>query len=230
MLLNPAPTELTTAATDAALGLLCAGLLLQLRRTPTPTAFRKRVWTWVFGLIVLASALGAVVHGLALPERASALLRLPLSLSLGLAVALFLVGAVADWRGETAARALVPWAAGLGAGFFAVSETFRGAFLVFVAYEAAALSAALAMYLHLALTGRRSGAGLVATGITLSLVAAALQASRLTLRLIVPFDHNGIFHLVQMISIVVVARGVRQGLDDRDGSSETPRATGPARG
>jgi len=101
---------------------------------------------------------------------------------------------------------------------------------VFVAYEAAVLSAALAMYLHLSLTRRLSGAGLVATGITLSLVAAALQASDLTLRLVVPFDHNGIFHLVQMIRIVVVARGVRQGLDDRDGSSETTRSTGPARG
>ncbi len=115
MLLNASPTELTTAATDAALGLLCAGFLLQLGRTPTRSGFKKAVWAWVFGLIVLGSALGAVVHGLALPETASAFLWLPLSLSLGLAVALFLVGAVADWRGETAARALVPWAAGLGA-------------------------------------------------------------------------------------------------------------------
>ncbi len=62
MLLNPSPTELTTAATDAALGLLCAGLLLQLRRTPTPTAFRKTVWAWFFGLWIagLAVTIAAV--------------------------------------------------------------------------------------------------------------------------------------------------------------------------
>jgi hypothetical protein len=170
------------------------------------------VWGWVFGLLVLASALGATVHGLDLSESVRAILWQPLYLSLGLAVALFLVGGVGDWRGWTAARAFLPVAMGLAGAFFAVSKMLDGAFVLFVAYEAAALTAALAIYLFLAITRRVPGAWMVGVGIGLSLVAAAVQLSRLSVRLLVPFDHNGLFHIVQMVAIDVVARGIRRGL------------------
>jgi hypothetical protein len=75
------------------------------------------------------------------------------------------------------------------------------------------MSMALAMYVSLGIAGRLPGALLVSAGIVLTLVAAAVQASTLRARLIVPFDHNGLFHLVQMAAITVVAAGVRRGLD-----------------
>jgi hypothetical protein len=49
-------------------------------------------------------------------------------------------------------------------------------------------------------------------GTVLTLAAAAVQVSGASLRVVVPFDHNGLFHIVQILAITVIARGVRQGL------------------
>ena len=215
LLLAPSATELTTAATDAALGLLCFVVLLQLVAIPVGATWKRAVWCWVFGLLGLASVLGAVVHGFQLSESVQATLWRPLYLSLGLTVALFLVGGTYDWRGETAARALLPWAIGIGASFFALTQLLGGAFLIFVVYEALAMVATFAMYVFLSTTGRLAGSGTIALGIALSIVAAAVQASAISLRLIVPFDHNGLFHLVQLMATAAFANGLRRGLETK---------------
>jgi hypothetical protein len=216
MQLNPSATELTTAATDAALGLLCLGVLLRLGAIDVSATWKRALWCWVFGLLVVASVLGTVVHGLELSESARSVLWRPLYLSLGLTVALFLVGGIYDWRGEAAARALLPWAVGIGVSFFALIQLSSGAFLIFVVYEGAAMLATLAMYVYLSTTGRLAGAGMITVGIGLSIVAAAVQASALSVRLIVPFDHNGLFHLVQLTATAALANGLRRGLETKD--------------
>jgi hypothetical protein len=213
MQLDPSATELTTAATDAALGLFCFVVLVQLVSIPVSATWKRAVWCWVFGLLGLASVLGAVVHGLELSESVQAIIWRPLYLSLGLTVALFLVGGVYDWRGEATARALLPWAIGIGASFFALTQLLGGAFLIFVVYEALAMAATLAMYVFLTTTGRLAGSGMIALGIALSIVAAAVQASALSLRLGVPFDHNGLFHLVQLPATAALASGLRRGFE-----------------
>jgi hypothetical protein len=210
--LNPSTTELTTAATDAALGSLCLWVLLWLRSIRAIAAWKKLVWGSVFALLVLASALGTLVHGLQLSESVRAIAWQPLYLSLGLAVAFFLVGGIGDWRGEATARVLFPWAIGLGVSFFAMSWLFGGAFVIFVVYEVSVMMAALAIFLFLTITRRLPGAGMVALGIGLSLVAAGIQVSQLRLRVIVPFDHNGLFHIVQLIATAILAHGLRLGV------------------
>lgn len=209
--LNPSPTELTTAATDAAMGLLSLLLLVDLRRLRVRSAWQRDVWSEVFGLLFVGSVLGAVAHGFDLAAGVRAQLWLPLYLSLGLAVALFVVGAVGDWKGEAAGRRLFPWAVAAGVGFFAASQWLGGAFIVFVVYEAGAMLLALALYLGVARRGA-SWAWWTASGIGLTLVAAAVQATSLRLTIAVPFDHNGLFHLVQMAATLLIAAGVRRGL------------------
>jgi hypothetical protein len=216
MQLNPSATELTTAATDAALGLLCLAVLWRLVASPVNATWKRALWCWVFGLLGLASVLGAVAHGLELSESVRSALWQPLYLSLGLTVALFLIGGIYDWRGEAAARALLPWAVGIGVSFFALTQLAGGAFLIFVVYEATAMLATLAMYVFLSTTGRLAGAGMITVGIGLSIVAAAVQASALSVRLIVPFDHNGLFHLVQLTATAALANGLRRGLETKD--------------
>jgi hypothetical protein len=76
--------------------------------------------------------------------------------------------------------------------------------------------ATLAMYVFLSTTGRLAGAGMITVGIGLSIVAAAVQASAFSVRLIVPFDHNGLFHLVQLIAIAALANGLRRGLETKE--------------
>jgi hypothetical protein len=78
--------------------------------------------------------------------------------------------------------------------------------------------ATLAIYVSLWRTGRSPGAGTVALGILLTLVAAIVQTSSLRASLIWEFDHNGLFHLVQMAGLVVVARGVRTRLTSTAGA------------
>ena len=76
------------------------------------------------------------------------------------------------------------------------------------------MMAALAIYVFLSTTGRLAGSGMISLGIGLSIVAAAVQASALSIRLIVRFDHNGLFHLVQLIAIAALANGLRRGLEN----------------
>lgn len=212
MPLNPSPTELTTGATDAILGLLCLAILIRFIRMRVEDRWKRSVWTWIFGLLSLASLLGAAAHGLDVADNVQTVLWLPLYLSLGLVMALFVVGGVYDWKGARAARTLLPWAIGVGIGFFALTQLSGGAFVIFVVYEAMAMIAALAMYAALARRRGLPGASLVFAGIALSLVAAAIQASALELTAVVPFDHNGLFHLVQLAATAILANGVAAGL------------------
>ena len=205
-------TELTTAATDAALGFFCLAILWRLVAVPVNARWKRALWGWVFGLLALGSVLGAVAHGLELMASILGILWWFLYLSLGVTVALFVVGGIYDWRSERAARTALPWAIAAGAAFAALTQFLGGAFVIFVAYEATAMVATLTMYIALSTSGRLAGAGTVAVGIGLSIVAAAVQASALNLHLIVPFDHNGLFHLVQLAATAALATGLRRGL------------------
>ena len=211
-MLTDSETELTTAVTDAVLGVLCLILAAQLAAMPVAATWKRTVWVGVLGLMACASLLGAVVHGLALSDSLRAALWKPLYLALGLAVALVVVGGVCDWRGEDAARRVLPWALAAGVLFVLASQWLGGAFILFIAYEAVATLLALAMYASLTASGSLPGAGLVAAGLAVSMIAAVIQASNLSVRVVVSFDHNGLFHVIQMMGIVIMAMGIREGL------------------
>lgn len=205
-------TERTTAATDAVLGLVCAVLAIQLLTTPAQAEFKRAVWLGVLGFLALGSFLGAIAHGLVLREDTRALIWKPLYLSLGLAVALVAVGAVLDGWGEPSARWLLPWAVGAGLLFFLITQRLGGAFILFIVYEGAAVILALAIYAMLAIRGGMPGAGAMAAGVALSLIAAVVQVSRVSVTIGVRFDHNGLFHLIQIAGVVLMAVGVRASL------------------
>ena len=67
---------------------------------------------------------------------------------------------------------------------------------------------ALTIYSFLAVTQRLQGATIIAGAIALNLIAAGVQASDLYLHLFIPFDHNGLFHLLQMVAMIVLALGL----------------------
>jgi len=222
MVWNPVPTELTTAATDAVLAILCVVALVTIRRRRAVDPWKVGLWSWLLGLLALASVLGAIAHGLELTDRFQDFLWQPLYLSLGLVVALFTVAAIRDRLGEPAARRALPWMIVLGFGFFAITRVGSGTFRVFIAYEAVAMLAALVLYLDAAVRPRVAGAALMAVGVTLNLLAAAVQQSSVTLELAgVPLDQNGVFHLVQLVAVVVLTAGVLRGLT-RVNSPERP--------
>lgn len=213
MQLTSSPIELTTAASDGVLAVLCLVLLASLMRMPVRAPWKKAIWASVFVLLATGSALGAVAHGLDWPTPVKAMLWKPLYLSLGLSVAMFFVGGIGDWRDERAARAMLPWALAAGAGFFALMQISSGAFGVFIVYEAAVMVATLLMYFSLWKARTLAGAGRVTLGIAMTLVAAAIQVSSLSVRIIWLFDHNGLFHLVQIAAVLTVADGLRASMN-----------------
>jgi len=213
VIFNPSLTELTTAATDAVIAVASLGCISVLRRYRVQHETRVRIWTWVFGLLAIASLLGALAHGLDLATAVRSWLWRPLYLSLGLVVALFVIAAVFDLRGETAARRLLLPLLALAFAFFALTQVGTGSFRIFIAYEAVAMLVALGVYGWLAFRKELEGSGIIAAGIVLNLLAAAVQASgSVSLTLVVPFDHNGVFHLLQLIALVVLTIGLVRGM------------------
>jgi hypothetical protein len=218
---NSSPTELTTAATDALLGVLalfCVGLLQRYRAT---NRWKVGIWTWVLLALAAAALLGAMVHGLELRAGTREFLWRPLFLLLGLVVALFLVAASYDWLGGKLARRVLLVMIPVAVGFFVITQVAGGAFLLFIVYEAVAMFAALGIYVSLAIHRRLPGATLIAIAILLNIAAAAVQASgSVGFTLIWPFDHNGVFHIVQMIAVVVLMLGLHRSL--QTGPDEQP--------
>lgn len=211
MQFNESPTELTTSATDAVLVLECIAIIVYLRRGGGDP-WRCRLWCWVFGLIGCSSFLGTVAHGFIWSETVLSVLWRPLFLCLGILVALFVVGAAYDWKGREIAARMVPWSLAVGTVFFVMTEVFSGAFVVFVTYEAVAMIASFAIYAISHFTDQLRGAGVVAVAVLLNLVAAGVQASDVSFHLVFPFDHNGVFHLIQMVGLAALGYGLALGM------------------
>jgi hypothetical protein len=132
---------------------------------------------------------------------------------LGLVVGLFVVAAVHDFLGGQASRRLVPVMVAVGVGFFVLTRVVAGTFLVFVVYEAVAMVIALVLYATLAIRRTLPGAGTIALAVVLNIAAAAVQASgSVAVTVVVPFDHNGVFHLVQTVAVVVLYVGLERGM------------------
>lgn len=198
------PTELTTAATDLLLTVECAGLLLIFRRKTVIDTFYRGIWSWVLILLGGAALIAAVAHGLDLSETVREWLWKPMYLSLGILVALFLVGALHIWRGSVVSRRALPWALGLGILLFGITELLHGLFIVFTLYQAVVMVSALIIFSVVAANRRQRSARIMVAAIVVNLIAAGIQASSLTCTCIWQFDHNGLFHCVQIVAVALM--------------------------
>ena len=199
-----------TGLTDVVMGCLGVYLLVQLRRW---RSFKSTIWVWAFTLLAVASCLGAVAHGLEMSKTINHLLWQPLNLSLGLALGFFVVGAVFDVWGERAARKMTQVMLSLGIIFYLVTVFIPGTFLTFIAYEAVAMFFALGVYILLTVKKSLPGAEWMTAGVLVTIVAAIVQAVGPHQQSIVwYFDNNGIFHLIQMVGLLLVWRGLHIGL------------------
>lgn len=211
--LNSSPTELTTAATDALLAICALWAMATVIRLRSPEEWKARTWATVFGLLAVGAALGACVHGFVWAAATQSKLWPPIYLSLGLTVALFMAGAIYDVRGYSTSRKSLPVLIIVALAFFAVTQVGKGNFLWFVAYELVAMLISLGIYGLLTWQRRVPGAWLMLLGVTLTIVASAIQATKtLGWGGPIPVNSDGIFHLVQIVAIVVLVGGLRRGL------------------
>ena len=223
--LNPVPAELVTAATNlplAVVSLVAVVCLWQLRQAQ---ALRAGLWLGMFGSLAVASGLGIFAHGLALDPTTRKLIWHPIHAALALTVASFVAGAVLDrWGAGGAGRALLVLL-GLSAAFFGYATFWSNSFLPFVLYEGTAMLFCITVYVFLAVQHRLAGAGWMVAGVGITILAAGLQAMpAMQLRLGVTFDHNGVFHLVQLAGLLCLLTGVQPGFDPppETGSTAAP--------
>lgn len=212
MLFIDIATEQTTAITDVILAIQAIAIRLYLGRVPVVRPFWTWIWSWIFSLMCLASLLGAVAHGFQMTAETNALVWRPLYLSLGLIVALFAVAAVSHRWNDDLARRCLPTGLGIALVFFLATEFWSNSFLLFVAYEALMMLIALWLYLTCCWrVGPARGSGYLAAGVFVGLLAAAINSlPGLQLHFIWTFNNHGLFHLVQMVSLTLLAIGLHR--------------------
>lgn len=206
------PTEQTTAVTDIILAAVAFSGVVFLRSffLNTDTLWKINIWTAAIGLIGLAAILGAAAHGLVLSQSRHHRIWMLLNMSLGLAVSLFVVGVVYDLWGFEMSRTALPIMLAVGLGFYLTTLIYPGIFIIFIIYEAIALIFALAAYVLLALRQELPGAWLMASGILVSIIAAGIQARKsIAISVIWQFDHNGVYHIVQILGLLLLIIGLR---------------------
>lgn len=202
------PTELTTAATDVILALIALACADALKR-PGPASRRRRLWRWLFLSFAGGALLGAVAHGISLPQPIADLLWPPIYFLLGLTLMLLAGIAMHDWRGEKTARRAFVFLLPLPVLSVIATAVGDGAFIWFVVIEVVVMLFALAVYGLLA-SRRHPGAASALAGVLISVFAAAVQASGpFFFEVVFRFDHNGLFHLVQVPAVACFYRSAR---------------------
>ena len=202
------PTEQSTAVTDVILSLLSFVAAAWACRYRQNDSFKIALWMAIFSLLGIAALLGALIHGLVLSDTASYWLEGGLSLMLGWLVAIFVVAVVYDLRGPIFAQKLLPWMLVVGFVFFVSRLVWPGSFLAFIIYQSVAMVFALGGYIKFAFD-RGPGATWLTLGVLTSLFAAMVQGTQaLSFTFLWPFDHNGVYHLIQMLSVILFGTGI----------------------
>ncbi|MFI5311721.1 MAG: DUF6962 family protein [Gemmatimonadales bacterium] len=199
----------TTAVTDAILALGLLAGIEWLRRTTRASPLRT-LWLATLAFTALGAVGGTAFHWGGPGDDAGLLWR-TVSMVLGAAVSLLALCALASWRGYEAARGLFPFALAIVAGLRLTPVSVLDEVQLIV--DMAAGVFVLVVFGALALR-RQQGMALVFAGCLVSMAAGLLQAQpALSVQVVWRFDHNGLFHLVQMAGFAVMLPGVRRTLE-----------------
>ena len=206
------PTEQTSAVTDLILAIQSLVCICLVSRNAESQRYSMILWKWVFALLCIASSIGTVVHGFELSQEVKQILWCPLYFALGLLVALVALSAVAHIGRENISKRLLPVASGFAFVFALVTQLWSDSFLLFVAYEAIMMTFALSLYVAcLWGSNRRRGSGALALGVLLTIAAAAIDTqTTMRMNIVWEFDNHGIFHLIQMLGLLIISVGLVQ--------------------
>lgn len=198
--------EPMTVATDWLLALVVGYWALKL--WPRPQA-SSRWWAMAFAASALAAAVGGAAHGFApyLSPLGKQLIWKVTVMSVGLASLCMLAGAARVSFGPRAWRWLLGGALlkfALYAGWMLGHDAF-----IYVIYDyGSAMLLVLALQLHRQLRWGDPAARWVLAGIVVAFVGAAVQASKLQLH--PQFNHNDLYHLIQIGAFYLLWQGGRR--------------------
>jgi hypothetical protein len=208
------PVEQTTAATDVLLAIISVIFSFSIYHVGRSRDSRKTlIWVWVFALLGVASVFGAMAHGISMSEKLNFIFWQFINLSLGFTVALFVTGVVYDLRKFSIPLKLVAVFLSTAVVFYLITLFIPGSFFVFIIYEAIAMIFALISYLALSIREKQRSYWFMTVGIFISILSSIIQATEfIRFSFIWEFDHNGTFHLVQIIGLGVLMKGLRLAL------------------
>jgi len=200
--------EPSTLITDYALALLTFVLAWRLRSRLDSQRSRSR-WMIAFLALGLAAALGGTYHGFApmLGDLARLLIWKGTVLVIGVGSAAMITGSAAAVTTGDARR----WLTHIAVGVFAIYAAWM---LFYNAYIFVVIDTALAMVLVAAMHGRsrsvrtQPGSAWILAAVAVSVVAAVAQASGLSLHR--HFNHNDLYHVIQMGAMVMFYAGARR--------------------
>jgi hypothetical protein len=196
-------SEPMTLATDYLLAAVTAVLAVRILGA-TGNQYSRRLWGLAFLALGLGAALGGTHHGFELEA-----LWKPTVLAIGLASCGMLGGsAFATTHGRMRQALLVLALVKLAAFWL---WTWHDDRFIWVVADTG-LGFALVALLH-ALHARAPGSGAILAGVGLSVLAGAVQASGLSLHR--HFNHNDLYHVIQIAAMLAYYRGVRQLFDRR---------------
>jgi hypothetical protein len=199
--------EPVTMLTDYALAGVTVWLAVLLYRN---SSISCRLWTLAFAALAVTAFLGGTFHGFQIEWTWR-----PTVLAIGVASFGMLAGsAYATTSGNV--RRLLIVAALLKLGFYEVWMLGHDEFIYVVADTASAMLAVAALhFLRLDLAESKWILG----GVAVSLVAAGIQAERLALHQ--HFNHNDLYHVVQIAAMLLYYAGVKR-MRDASGAATTP--------
>lgn len=211
----------TTAVTDGLLAIAIGAGAMYLRRT-TPSSPLRQLWLLALTVFSVGALLGGALH-----TRAGGFGPLAwrlLYLLLGIGLVLVVAASVGAWRGDAAARRLLPFALVMVIALWLANWSVANDSPLTRAFAAGTILFAFGS--HGALAVRRTpGAAMVTLGLAIAFAGALVQPNRsLDVQLIWRFDRNGLFHLLVLVALGALIRGLRSALRARPAAAGGSRA------
>lgn len=195
--------------TDYVLGSAAAVFAIRLfALTNTNRSIALRLWAALFVATSAASFLGGTYHGFTeeLSATALALLWYFTTLAVGIASFCFLTATIMQ-HAPARLRSILLLAAAVKLVVYSVWMMSHDSFLFVIAEYGISLLIVLTVKVAAQIRGRDPSAKWIIAAIAVAMIAAGIQGSRI--RLHEHFNHNDLYHLIQVVSLYLFYRGAR---------------------
>ncbi len=211
MKITTIPTEQTTSVTDLFLALVCIVFFIlffvQFYKTKNSLYF---FWSLIFVLLFAASFFGAVLHGFFLSGDIKNLIWIPIKLFIAISISLFASTSYCDMRNCRLKGSLAVLFILTAVCFYTIDLYRDSRYFILVSFELAALMFSGAVYLYLSIKRKSLKSIFMILGILITMIASLIQYSgNLSFSFLWEFDHNGIYHLVQIPGLFMFFLGVK---------------------
>ena len=203
-----------TLATDYALGLLAVSFAIRMRRRGAPSG--RSYWVIALAAAAAAALLGGTYHGFLpwLDTRIATVLWKATLLSIGCAAYGVSMATIRIHLSAPAKRLFRIVAAGQF-GLYSVGAMLTDAFLIAIVNYAIAFGFVLVIHARVWLRSRDVPAAWVIAGVVVSFLAAGIQATGIAPH--AHFNHNDLYHVVQMVGTWMLYRGASRQSDMQPG-------------